>query len=87
MVSRLLASQRRAEAAAPSLAQAAVFYHNWERRLDVAAGTAAGLFHMHSKGVVHRDLTSYNVLLDAGFSARVCDFNLSRVRAGCCVCV
>ncbi len=26
---------------------------------------------MHEKGVVHTDLTSYNVLLDSGFSAKV----------------
>jgi hypothetical protein len=41
----------------PPTLQAHTFYQSWERRLEVAAGAAAGLFHMHSKGVIHRDLT------------------------------
>lgn len=39
---------------------------SWERRLEAAYGTAAGLEFMHHSGIVHRDLTSYNVLLDFG---------------------
>lgn len=39
---------------------------------------------MHHHGIVHRDLTSSNLVLDtskgggAGWVAKVCDFNLSR---------
>jgi len=59
------------------------FYINWERRLEVAYGAAAGLEFMHYNGVVHRDFTSYNLLVDYGklpgtFVSKVCDFNLSR---------
>ncbi|GAX82742.1 hypothetical protein CEUSTIGMA_g10168.t1 [Chlamydomonas eustigma] len=60
------------------------FYMSWERRLEIAYGIAAGLEFMHFNNVVHRDLTSYNVLLEPGkqpgsFIAKVCDFNLSRI--------
>ncbi|KAL6748024.1 kinase-like domain-containing protein [Haematococcus lacustris] len=62
------------------------FWQSWQTRLQVAAGAAAGLEFMHRHGVVHRDLTSSNVVLDrivmaeGGHSwvAKVCDFNLSR---------
>lgn len=38
---------------------------------------------MHQHGVIHRDLTSYNLLLDFGkpWQVKVCDFNLSRMVA------
>jgi serine/threonine protein kinase len=32
----------------------------------VLRGAAAGLEYMHTHGVIHRDLTSYNLLLDFG---------------------
>lgn len=41
-----------------------------------ALGTALGLQHLHSKGILHRDLKSPNILLDANLHAKVCDFNL-----------
>lgn len=57
------------------------FYQDWLTRLEVARGAAAGIEYMHQHGVVHRDLTSYNLLLDYGkpWVAKVCDFNLSRM--------
>jgi len=42
------------------------FYSDWLTRLEVARGAAAGLEYMHQHGVIHRDLTSYNLLLDFG---------------------
>jgi len=53
--------------------------------LDVASGVAAALQYLHSRRVVHRDLTSANVLIDVDpetlrWVAKVADFGLSRTR-------
>jgi serine/threonine protein kinase len=42
------------------------FYQDWLTRLEVLRGAAAGVEYMHQHGVVHRDLTSYNLLLAYG---------------------
>lgn len=42
------------------------FLFDWLTRLEVLRGAAAGLEYMHTHGVIHRDLTSYNLLLDFG---------------------
>jgi hypothetical protein len=42
------------------------FACDWLTRIEVARGAAAGLEYMHQHGVIHRDLTSYNLLLDFG---------------------
>jgi serine/threonine protein kinase len=42
------------------------FACDWLTRLEVVRGAAAGLEYMHQHGVIHRDLTSYNLLLDFG---------------------
>jgi serine/threonine protein kinase len=60
----------------------AQFARDWLARLDALRQAAAGVEFLHAHGVVHRDLTSLNLLLDHGkpFQAKVCDFNLSRVQ-------
>jgi len=45
-------------------------------------GIAAGMFHLHSEGVFHRDLASRNVLLNSGGQAKIADFGLSRTGSG-----
>ncbi|CAL9120954.1 unnamed protein product, partial [Musa textilis] len=53
----------------------------WERRYDIVAGVASALHYIHNEYdqvVVHRDLTSSNVMLDAAFKARLGDFGLAR---------
>lgn len=47
----------------PLLQGAHRFFCSWAVRLEVMAGLAAGLEHMHRRECVHRDLTSYNCLL------------------------
>lgn len=43
----------------------------------VAEGVATGMVHIHSTGMLHRDLKSSNCLLDAGRGVKVSDFGLA----------
>jgi serine/threonine protein kinase len=57
------------------------------RRLRIAADAAAGLEYLHRPGgalaqVLHRDVKSSNILLDAELNARVADVGLARPQTG-----
>ncbi|KAK4772961.1 hypothetical protein SAY87_027980 [Trapa incisa] len=52
---------------------------NWELRLKIAMQAARGLEYLHKESVppiVHRDVKSSNILLDADMVARIADFGL-----------
>lgn len=51
-----------------------------DAKLRIATQIATGLsfLHQHSPAIVHRDLKSRNILLDASLNAKICDFGLSR---------
>eukprot|EP01045_Picozoa_sp_COSAG04_P016190 COSAG04_NODE_1333_length_7187_cov_15.018764_3_plen_725_part_00 len=51
---------------------------SWRRRLEIAIGTALGMYYLHSQGVAHLDLKSLNILIDENYKAKVCDFGLCR---------
>jgi len=53
-----------------------------EETQRVAAGMAAGLAHLQSRGLVHRDLKPANVLFDEEGRAKLGDFGLTRSVAG-----
>ncbi|CAL4890441.1 unnamed protein product [Urochloa decumbens] len=55
----------------------------WPARLRIARGAARGLAHLHDATseprVLHRDVKSSNILLDAGMEPRLADFGLARL--------
>jgi serine/threonine protein kinase len=42
---------------------------------------AKGMHFLHSSGIVHRDLKSLNLLLDAKWNVKVSDFGLTKFKA------
>ncbi|XP_057987275.1 MDIS1-interacting receptor like kinase 2-like [Hevea brasiliensis] len=55
---------------------------NWERRLNVLKGVAHALSYMHhecSPSIIHRDISSKNILLDSEFEAHVSDFGTAKL--------
>ncbi|XP_020252516.1 proline-rich receptor-like protein kinase PERK9 [Asparagus officinalis] len=55
---------------------------DWATRVKIAAGAARGLAYLHEDchpRIIHRDIKSSNILLDANFEAQVSDFGLARL--------
>ena len=55
---------------------------DWIVRLNIVKGVAKALSYMHhdcSPPVIHRDITSNNVLLDSEYEAHVSDFGTTRL--------
>ena len=48
-------------------------------QVDLCHDIALALAYLHSNGIIHRDLSSNNVLLTAGSRAKVTDFGLAKV--------
>jgi serine/threonine protein kinase len=55
---------------------------DWVSRYNIALGVAQGLSYLHHDchpPVIHRDIKSNNILLDANLDARIADFGLAKM--------
>ncbi|POO02928.1 GPCR kinase [Trema orientale] len=62
--------------------QAGKLLVDWVSRYNIAVGVAQGLYYLHHDchpPVIHRDIKSNNILLDANLEARIADFGLARM--------
>ena len=60
-----------------------IFLKDWRLRIKLGCDIAAGMEFLQSRDIVHRDLTSYNVVLSCSgqgnfWVAKICDFERSR---------
>lgn len=55
---------------------------NWEKRVAIARDVAQALYYLHHEctpPIIHRDITSNNILLDTNFKAYVSDFGIPKI--------
>jgi hypothetical protein len=52
----------------------------WSTRYKIAMDITNGVYFLHQKRIIHRDLKSLNVLLDENLKAKISDFGLSTIK-------
>ncbi|KAF3435015.1 hypothetical protein FNV43_RR22102 [Rhamnella rubrinervis] len=55
---------------------------DWTKRIEVVKGIANALYYMHhdnTPSIIHRDISSNNILLDTKYQARISDFGSARL--------
>ena len=52
-------------------------------KISILLDISQGLLHLHSQGIVHRDLTTPNVLLTTSFHAKIADLGVSKIIQVC----
>lgn len=52
----------------------------WPQKLKLAHDAALGMFYLHNMEIIHWDLKTGNILVDAALNAKVADFGLSTLK-------
>lgn len=53
-------------------------FEQWPQKMQVLCGIAHGVEYLHSKSIVHRDLSSLNILFSAEWVPKIADFGCAR---------
>ncbi|XP_037492715.1 putative serine/threonine-protein kinase-like protein CCR3 [Jatropha curcas] len=59
-----------------------IMFDSWKMRIKIALEAARGIEYLHNYAVppiIHRNITSLNILLDGNWTVRICDFVFSSV--------
>jgi serine/threonine protein kinase len=50
----------------------------WKLRVSIARGAMEGIAYLHMRRLIHRDIKTENILLDASLRPKLCDFGFAR---------